>query len=166
MGQTEEGGREAGPTWTDPGEREFPRILWCLMESLCHFPSKASRKKKKKTTCSTSSAVTLLFSFGTWGKKKFKTGLRETTVCMRLWAAQAGKVILGLQTQSISSWHPGGPDHSRQRHQPASLPVEASCHTALSFPPQGQGPSSTPAAPDSRAPGPGIPGPEPPWPSR
>ena len=55
-----------------------------------------------------------------------------------------------------------GPDHGGQCRQPASFPVEASSHTALSVPPQVQGPSSTP---ESRAPGPGVPGPEPAGPS-
>ena len=99
-------------------------------------------------------AVTLLFSFGTWrgrGGETCKTGRRETTVCRRGWAAQAGKVILQLQTQSISPWHPVGADGS-QRRQPASLPLEASSHTALSVAPRVQGPSSTPASPGAELP--------------
>lgn len=57
-------------------------------------------------------------------------------------------MILQLQTQSISPWHPVGPDGS-QRRQPASLPLEASSHRALSVAPRVQGRSSTPASPDA-----------------
>ena len=112
-------------------------------------------------------AVTLLFSFGTWrgrGGETCKTGHRETTVRRREWAAQVGKVILQLQTQSISPWHPAGADGS-QRRQPASLPLEASSHTALSVAPRVQGPAPHPRH-LARSSHPGVRGPEPPWPSR